>query len=175
MPVYIEKNRNLVGCYHSRMINERTNDKQGKIELLSQWTMDGWDEQFPSVQLRPTATHLPHTSKNSTKTSWFSLLVAPIFFSDFRWLCVWWSTGFLSAFMAHKGSGASIGIECLLYWGGRNVPMQGVSVLFRFWFVHLSDSDSLRVSFLVGRWMSQGHQNYWVSAIKKMANKTLKF
>ena len=27
----------------------RTNDEQkGKIELLSQWTMEGWDEQFPS-------------------------------------------------------------------------------------------------------------------------------
>ena len=38
-PVYIEKSGDLVGCYHSGT-NERTN-KQGKIELLSQLTMDG--------------------------------------------------------------------------------------------------------------------------------------
>ena len=35
--VYIEKNGDLVGCYHSGT----TDNKQGKIELLSQWTMDG--------------------------------------------------------------------------------------------------------------------------------------
>ena len=37
----------MVGCYqyHSRT-NKRTNDEQGKIELLSQWTMEGWDEQY---------------------------------------------------------------------------------------------------------------------------------
>ena len=40
MPVYIEKK---VGCYHSRT-DEQTN-KQGKIELLSHWPMEGWDEQ----------------------------------------------------------------------------------------------------------------------------------
>ena len=40
MPVYIEKNGDLVGCHHSGTTNERTNDEQGKIELLSQqWTM----------------------------------------------------------------------------------------------------------------------------------------
>ena len=26
--------------------DERTNDGLGKIELLSQWTMEGWDERF---------------------------------------------------------------------------------------------------------------------------------
>ena len=26
--------------------DEQTNDKQGKIELISQWTMEGWDEQY---------------------------------------------------------------------------------------------------------------------------------
>ena len=42
MPVYIEKSGDLVGCYHSG-----TNDEQkGKIGLLSQWTMEGWDEQI---------------------------------------------------------------------------------------------------------------------------------
>ena len=46
MPIYIEKSGDLVGCYHSGT-NKRT-AKQGKIELLSQWTMEGWDEQFPS-------------------------------------------------------------------------------------------------------------------------------
>ena len=70
----------------------------------------------------------PTALKTLTKTSWFSPVcwwVAPIFFSDFRWLCVWWSMRFLSAFMAHKGSGASVGIECLFYWDGGKVPMQG--------------------------------------------------
>ena len=45
MPVYIEKSEVLVGCwcYHNGK-NEQTN-KQGKVELLSQWTPDGWDEQ----------------------------------------------------------------------------------------------------------------------------------
>ena len=46
MPVYIEKSGDLVGCYHSGT-NKRTTE-QGKIELLSQWTMDGWDEQILS-------------------------------------------------------------------------------------------------------------------------------
>ena len=40
MPVYIEKSGDLVGCHHSGTT------KQGKIELLSQWTMDCWDEQL---------------------------------------------------------------------------------------------------------------------------------
>ena len=44
MPVYIEKSGDLIGCYHSGP-NEQTN-KQGKIELLSHWTMEGWDEQL---------------------------------------------------------------------------------------------------------------------------------
>ena len=44
MPLYIEKSGVLVGCYHSGT-NEQTTE-QGKIELLSQWTMDGWDEQY---------------------------------------------------------------------------------------------------------------------------------
>ena len=35
-PVYIEKRGDLVGCHHSR-----TTAEKGKIELLSQWTMDG--------------------------------------------------------------------------------------------------------------------------------------
>ena len=39
MPVYIEKYGDLVGCYHNGT-NKQTN-KQGKIELLSQWTMEG--------------------------------------------------------------------------------------------------------------------------------------
>ena len=38
------------GCHHSGT-NERTT-KQGKIELLSQWTMDGWDEQWIKVRYR---------------------------------------------------------------------------------------------------------------------------
>ena len=48
MPVYIEKSGDLVGCYHSGT-DERTNERtteQGKIELLSQWTMEDCDEQF---------------------------------------------------------------------------------------------------------------------------------
>ena len=42
LPVYFEekKSGDLVGCYHSGT-NEQTNDEQGKIELHSQWTMDG--------------------------------------------------------------------------------------------------------------------------------------
>ena len=32
----------LVGCHHSGT----TDDEQGKIGLLSQWTMEGWDEQY---------------------------------------------------------------------------------------------------------------------------------
>ena len=40
LPVYIEKDGDLVGCYHSGTTNEQTNDEHGKIELLSQWTMD---------------------------------------------------------------------------------------------------------------------------------------
>ena len=43
MPVYIKKSGDLVRCYRSGTAG-RTNE-QGKIELLSQWTMDGWDEQ----------------------------------------------------------------------------------------------------------------------------------
>ena len=39
MPVYIEKSGDLVRCYHSGT-DGRTNE-QGKIELLSQWIMDG--------------------------------------------------------------------------------------------------------------------------------------
>ena len=35
----------LVGCHHSGT-DGRTNEQKGKIELLSQWTMDGWDEQL---------------------------------------------------------------------------------------------------------------------------------
>ena len=35
-PVCIEKSGDLVGCHHSGRNNE-----QGKIEPLSQWTMDG--------------------------------------------------------------------------------------------------------------------------------------
>ena len=48
MPVCIEKSGDSVGCYHSGtdgQTNEQTTE-QGKIELLSQWTKDGWDEQF---------------------------------------------------------------------------------------------------------------------------------
>ena len=41
MPVYIEKSGDLVGCHHSKTTTEK-----GKIELLSQWNMEGWDEQF---------------------------------------------------------------------------------------------------------------------------------
>ena len=41
MPVYIEKYGDLVGCHHSRTRNKQ----EGKIELLSQWTNEGWDEQ----------------------------------------------------------------------------------------------------------------------------------
>ena len=36
MPVYIEKYGELVRCYHSGTTTEK-----GKIELLSQWTMEG--------------------------------------------------------------------------------------------------------------------------------------
>ena len=35
--------RYLVGCYHSGTEGRTT--EQGKIELLSQWTKDSWDEQ----------------------------------------------------------------------------------------------------------------------------------
>ena len=38
--IYWKKSGDLVGCHHSR-----TTTKKGKIGLLSQWTMDGWDEQ----------------------------------------------------------------------------------------------------------------------------------
>ena len=34
----------FLGCYHSGTDNKRTTEK-GKIELLSQWTKDGLDEQ----------------------------------------------------------------------------------------------------------------------------------
>ena len=40
MPVYIEKSGDLVGSREGQQTNE-----QGKIGLLSQWTMGGWDEQ----------------------------------------------------------------------------------------------------------------------------------
>ena len=36
----LKKNGDLVGGYHSGT-NKRTNNEQGKIELLSQWTMGG--------------------------------------------------------------------------------------------------------------------------------------
>ena len=43
MPVYIEKKSgDLVGT------DGQTN-KQGKIELLSHWTMEGWDEQYETI------------------------------------------------------------------------------------------------------------------------------
>ena len=42
MPVHIEK----VEIWSDLTIAGRTTDEQGKIELLSQWTMDGWDEQI---------------------------------------------------------------------------------------------------------------------------------
>ena len=55
---------------------------------------------------------------------WFFLLkpekMNPVRFGSFltpRRLCVW-SKRFLSAFMAHKGKEASIGIECLFLVGG---------------------------------------------------------
>ena len=38
MPVCIETSADLVGCYHSRKNND---ERKGKIELLSHWTMDG--------------------------------------------------------------------------------------------------------------------------------------
>ena len=41
MPIYIERSGDLIECYHSGKTHE-----QGKIELLSQWTMEGWDEQY---------------------------------------------------------------------------------------------------------------------------------
>ena len=41
MPVYIEK----VEIWSGVTIVGRTNDQEGKIELLSHWTMEGWDEQ----------------------------------------------------------------------------------------------------------------------------------
>ena len=45
MPVYIEKSGDLVaGCHHSGTTT--TTNEQGKIGLLSQWTMECWDEQF---------------------------------------------------------------------------------------------------------------------------------
>ena len=44
MPVYIEKSGDLVGCYHSGTDGQTT--EQGEIELLSQWTIDDWDEQY---------------------------------------------------------------------------------------------------------------------------------
>ena len=44
MPVYIEKSGDLVRCYYSGTDGRTT--EQGKIELLSQWTMDGCDEQL---------------------------------------------------------------------------------------------------------------------------------
>ena len=34
----------LVGCHHGGTNKQPT--EQGKIGLLSQWTMEGWDEQF---------------------------------------------------------------------------------------------------------------------------------
>ena len=43
MPVYIEKSGDLVGCHHS---GTTTTTEKGKIGLLSQWTMDGGDEQL---------------------------------------------------------------------------------------------------------------------------------
>ena len=50
MPKYIEKRVDLVGYYHSGM--DKQTIEQGKIELLSQWTMDGWDEQFVLMFIR---------------------------------------------------------------------------------------------------------------------------
>ena len=44
MTVYIEKSGDLVGCYHSGTDGQTT--EQGEIELLSQWTIDDWDEQY---------------------------------------------------------------------------------------------------------------------------------
>ena len=44
MPVHIEKSGDLVGCSHSGTNDQPT--EQGKIELLSQWTMKGWHEQI---------------------------------------------------------------------------------------------------------------------------------
>ena len=55
MSVYIDKSGDLVGCYHSgmdrrtdirtdRWADAMTNNKQGNIDLLSQWTTDGGDE-----------------------------------------------------------------------------------------------------------------------------------
>ena len=55
MPVYIEKSGDLVGCHHSRTTTEK-----GKIELLSQWTMDGWDEQLPD-EVDEVAPKLPNS------------------------------------------------------------------------------------------------------------------
>ena len=45
MPVSIEKSGDLVGCHHSG-----TTNKQGKIGLLSQWTIEGLDEQHSKVK-----------------------------------------------------------------------------------------------------------------------------
>ena len=65
MPVHIEKSGDLVGCYHSGT-NKRPTEK-GKIELLSQWTKDGWDEQYsPLFQL-----------------------------TTYQWNCVFWISGLL--------------------------------------------------------------------------------
>ena len=41
MPVYIEK----VEIWSDVIVVGRTTDKKGKMELLSRWNMDGWDEQ----------------------------------------------------------------------------------------------------------------------------------
>ena len=45
MPVYIEKMEIWSDVTIAGQMNKRTTE-QGKIELLSQWTMDGWDKQF---------------------------------------------------------------------------------------------------------------------------------
>ena len=43
----------LVRCYHSGT-DGQTNKQKGKIELLSQWTMEGWDEQWQQSLQRKT-------------------------------------------------------------------------------------------------------------------------
>ena len=51
MLVYIEKSGDMVGCYHSG--TDRRTNKQGKKELLSHWTMEGWDEQKHKKEIQP--------------------------------------------------------------------------------------------------------------------------
>ena len=55
MPVYIEKSGDLFGCYHSRT-NKRAN-KQGTVELLSHWAMEGHDEQYERYAEEPYFVH----------------------------------------------------------------------------------------------------------------------